>query len=253
MWWPAVCNCAGMPEGPSIYILKEELEPFAGKKVLAVAGTVAAFDVSILKNKTVQFKTWGKHFLICFPKFTVRVHLLLFGSYRINDRKPAKPRLHLKFANGEVNFYACAITLLEDDPDAIYDWSADIMNASWSDKKALEKLKAIPDTLLCDAILDQQLFAGAGNIFKNEVPWRIRVHPGSKVGNLPLVKKKQLVKEMVNYAFDFLKWKRAFVLKKNWQVHTKKECPRCKIPLVKTYMGKTKRRTFYCENCQKKY
>lgn len=242
-----------MPEGPSIYILKEALKLFEGKKVLAVAGTVTAFELSVLKNKTVHFKTWGKHLLICFPKFTIRVHLLLFGSYLINERKKAKPRLHLKFSNGEVNFYACAITMLEDDLAKVYDWSADLMNKSWSDQKAIEKLKAIPDTLLCDAILDQQLFAGAGNIFKNEVPFRIRVHPGSKVGKLPSAKRKQLVKEMVNYAFDFLKWKRAGVLKKHWQVHAKKECPRCELPLVKTYMGKTKRRTFYCENCQKKY
>jgi endonuclease VIII len=242
-----------MPEGPSIVILKEMLAPFEGKKVLNVAGSTKAFDLEPLKNKTVSFKTWGKHFLICFPKFTVRIHFLLFGSYLVNDRKETKPRLHLKFSKGEVNFYACSVQLIEQPLDELYDFTSDIMNESWSDKKALEKLKAIPDTLVCDAILDQHIFSGAGNIFKNEVLFRIRVHPGSKVGDLPDKKKKELVKEVVNYAFDFLKWKKAFVLKKHWEAHTKKECPRCKIPLQKAYMGKTKRRTFFCENCQKKY
>jgi endonuclease-8 len=242
-----------MPEGPSIVILKEMLAPFEGKKVLDVAGSTKAFDLEPLKNKTVSFKSWGKHFLICFPKFTVRIHFLLFGSYLVNDRKETKPRLHLKFSKGEVNFYACSVQLIEQPLDELYDFTSDIMNESWSDKKALEKLKAIPDTLVCDAILDQHIFSGAGNIFKNEVLFRIRVHPGSKVGDLPDKKKKELVKEVVNYAFDFLKWKKAFVLKKHWEAHTKKECPRCKIPLQKAYMGKTKRRTFFCENCQKKY
>ncbi|QEC45592.1 endonuclease [Pseudobacter ginsenosidimutans] len=242
-----------MPEGPSIVILKESLDPYKGKKVLAVAGSSKAFDLQILKNKTVTFKTWGKHFLICFPKFTVRIHFLLFGSYLINERKTAKPRLTLQFSKGEVNFYACSVQLIEKPLDEVYDWSADVMNKSWSDQKALDKLKEVPDMLVCDAILDQHIFSGAGNIFKNEVLFRIRVHPASKTGHLPAKKRKELVQEVVKYAFDFLKWKKEYVLKKHWQVHTKKECPRCRIPLHKAHLGKTKRRTFFCENCQKEY
>ena len=38
-----------------------------------------------------------------------------------------------------------------------------------------------------DALLDQDVFAGAGNIIKNEVLHRIRVHPESPVGRLPQV------------------------------------------------------------------
>lgn len=242
-----------MPEGPSIVILKEALAPFEGRKVLAVAGSTRTIDLAQLKNKTVTFKTWGKHFLICFPKFTIRIHFLLFGSYLINERKKATPRLQLHFTNGEVNFYACSIKMIEAPLDEVYDWSSDVMNKAWSDKKALDKLKDVPDMLVCDAALNQDIFAGAGNIFKNEVLFRIKVHPASEVGNLPLRKRKELVKEMVVYAFDFLEWKKAFVLKKHWQAHTKKTCPRCNIPLIKEYMGKTNRRTFYCENCQKKY
>lgn len=242
-----------MPEGPSIVILKEELASFKGKKITAVAGSINTFNLQELKNRIPTFKTWGKHFLICFPKFTVRVHFLLFGSYLINERKKAKPKLHLEFAKGEVNFYAGSVKRIDEPLDEVYDWSADIMNKSWDSQKAIEKLKAIPDTQLCDAILDQEIFAGAGNIFKNEVPFRIKVHPASKVGKLPPAKLKALVREMVNYAFDFLKWKKAGVLKKNWKVHTKTECPRCDIPLKKVYMGKGKRRTYFCDNCQVKY
>ncbi|MGE7774568.1 endonuclease [Chitinophaga sp. NPDC101104] len=242
-----------MPEGPSIVILKEALAPFSGKKVLAVAGTEKSFDLQLLKNKTAHFRTWGKHFLICFPKFTVRVHFLLFGSYLINDRKKAKPRLHLRFRNGEVNFYAGSVQLLTSPLDEIYDWSADLLNDAWDPRHASQKLKDMPRALLCDALLDQNIFAGAGNIFKNEVPWRIRVHPGSRVGALPARKRSELVKAMHDFAFDFLSWKKAGVLKQHWNVHTKTECPRCNIPLEKSYMGKGKRRTYYCNNCQKKY
>ena len=60
-------------------------------------------------------------------------------------------------------------------------------------------------------------------------------------------------KRIRNYSFDFLKWKKDYVLKKHWLAHTKKTCKRCNIPLIKKYCGKTKRRTFFCENCQVKY
>ncbi len=56
--------------------------------------------------------------------------------------------------------------MIEQPLDELYDWSADVMNKSWSEKKALDKLKAMPDTLVCDAILDQHIFSGAGNIFQ---------------------------------------------------------------------------------------
>ena len=48
-------------------------------------------------------------------------------------------------------------------------------------------LKLQPDTLVCDALLDQDLFAGVGNIIKNEVLFRTRVHPESTIGDLPPV------------------------------------------------------------------
>ena len=107
------------------------------------------------------------------------------------------------------------------------------MNDGWSTAKAKRKLKLAPKMLVCDALLDQQIFAGVGNIIKNEVLFRIYVHPKSQVGNLPTKQLNLLIKEARNYSFDFLEWKKKYVLKKHWLAHTKKTCPRCKIPLVK--------------------
>jgi endonuclease-8 len=59
-----------------------------------------------------------------------------------------------------------------------------------------------------------------------------------------------MVKETRKYAFDFLEWKKENTLKKHWLAHTKKICPRCEIPFHKAYLGNTKRRSYFCENCQ---
>ncbi|HTI11119.1 MAG TPA: DNA-formamidopyrimidine glycosylase family protein [Puia sp.] len=244
-----------MPEGPSIVILKEQVQLFKGKKILSAAGNTTLIDKALLVNqKVLDFKSWGKHFLICLPKLTLRIHFMLFGSYSINEQTKPNPRLHLHFAKGDLYFYACSVRVLTVDLDTLYDWSADVMNENWDAAQARKKLKALPDTLAADALLDQNIFSGVGNIIKNEVLFRIRVHPESKIGKLPPRKLTELIKEARRYSFDFLEWKKAFELKRHWLAHTKKTCPRCHIPLIKVqHLGKAKRRAFYCTNCQQLY
>jgi endonuclease-8 len=127
------------------------------------------------------------------------------------------------------------------------------MNDNWDAEKAKLKLSQQPQMLACDALLDQRIFAGVGNIIKNEVLFRIKVHPESEVGALPAEQLQQLVLQARIYSFDFLEWKKNYVLKNHWLAHTKKTCPRCNIPLIKKYAGKTKRRTFFCTHCQVLY
>jgi endonuclease-8 len=242
-----------MPEGPSIVILKEEVQSFIGKEIIKVEGN-SKLDIQRLSGqKIIYFKSWGKHFLICFKKFTVKIHFMLFGSYKINDQKDRVPRLRLIFDEGEINFYACSVKILEEDLDELYDWTSDVMNDLWNPKAAKEKLKEVPDMLVCDALLNQKIFAGVGNIIKNEVLFRTRIHPESKIGNLPPKKINELIKEARNYSFDFLEWKKQYVLRKHWLAHTKKICPRCELPFVKKHLGKTNRRSFFCNNCQVLY
>lgn len=242
-----------MPEGPSIVIAKENMAAFIGHKVIAASGN-AKIDLSLLENqKLLDIKTWGKHLLLCFEGFTIRVHFLLFGIYRINETKEAKLRLGLAFNNGEINFYTAAVKVLEGDIDSHYDWSADVMQEQWDEKAALEKLGHKPDMMICDALLEQDIFSGVGNIIKNEVLYRVHVHPKSRIGDIPDVKRKEITAQARQYSFDFLKWKNEGTLKKHWLAHTKKICKRCDLPMHKEYTGTKKRRSFFCTNCQEFY
>ncbi len=71
-----------------------------------------------------------------------------------------------------------------------------------ADRAARHKLRAMPDTLVCDALLDQNVFAGVGNIIKNEVLFRIGVHPLSTIGGLPVAKLQAMVREARVCSFD---------------------------------------------------
>ena len=244
-----------MPEGPSIVILREAAAKFAGRRVLRVSGNTKQ-DIDRLRNKTLKaVRSWGKHFLLEFNGFSVRIHFLLFGSYRIDEDKGRPARLSLGFSQGEaLNFYACSVKFLEGDLDDHYDWTADVMADDWDATAARLKLRTRPDALVADALLDQDLFAGVGNIIKNEVLHRIRVHPESRAGALPARKLAELVKQARDYSFDFYRWKKAFVLRKHYQVHTKSTCPRDGTKLsYRKHLGQAKRRAFWCEVCQRRY
>ena len=242
-----------MPEGPSLVILGEEVARFQRKKILKATGN-SRFDMTRLTGRSPTFRTWGKHFLIEVPGFAVRVHFLMFGSYTIDERKDREPRLRLNFRTGEINFYSCAIKPLEAPVDEIYDWRTDVMSDDWDPAIARRKLRAMPDTLVCDVLLDQNVFAGVGNIIKNEVLFRIRVHPQSEVGALPARKLAELVRQAREYSFDFYEWKKAFVLKRHYQVHTRTTCPRDGTRLTyRQHLGRAQRRAFFCETCQRRY
>lgn len=241
-----------MPEGPSIIILKELAAGFEGQTIASAEGSATIDKASLAGQTIVAIRSWGKQFLIELPTLAVRIHLRLFGSYRIDERKDdATPSLRLCFTCGrELNFYTCSIKIVEGRLEDTYDWRTDVMSERWDPGLVLKKLRAMPDALVCDALLDQTVFSGVGNIIKNEVLFRIRVHPLSAVGALPPAKLRELVKEARVYAFQFLEWKKAFVLKQHWLAHTKSVCPRCHIPFHHAKLGVTRRRSFYCERCQ---
>jgi endonuclease-8 len=244
-----------MPEGPSLVILKEQSRRFVGQHIVHAEGNTWAIDKARLAGQPIlSLRTWGKQFLIELPELVVRVHFLLFGTYRVDERRDRPPRLSLAMEDGgELNFYACSVKELEGDLDQLYDWSADVMSDQWDAARARKKLRAAPDLLACDALLDQDIFSGVGNIIKNEVLFRIRVHPLSTVGDLPPAKLRALVEQARVYSFDFLEWKKQYVLKQHWLAHTRSICPRCNIPFKKAKLGRSNRRSFYCERCQKRY
>lgn len=246
-----------MPEGPSIVILKELASAFAGKRVLRATGSSRTIDPTRMQGRTVErLESWGKHFLMVFDGFSLRVHFMLFGSYAIDEQRPGRAaRLHMEFARGrQLNFYACSLQYLEADPAEIYDFSADVMADAWNPRAALRKLRATPDALVCDALLEQDVFSGVGNIIKNEVLFRIGVDPRSQVGALPAAKLRDMVKQAREYSFDFYRWKKAYELRKHYQVHTKTICPRDGTRLsYQQHLGVKQRRAFWCDTCQKRY
>jgi endonuclease VIII len=238
-------------EGPSLVIATEEFAPYFGKKPSKITGTAKLPFTDSRKQKLLRVASWGKHFLLVFERTTLRIHFLMFGSYRINNpRENRIPKLTLKFGKDEIHFYSCAIRVLEQPIEEIYDWTIDIMSPKWSARKALKHIQAKPKEMVCDVLMDQNIFAGLGNIIKNEVLFRVRLHPKARVGDLSLDMQKALVRDARAYSLLFYKWKKINQLKRHWQIFRKKTCPRCLTPVIKEPTGKGQRLSHYCESCQ---
>ncbi|MCD1117804.1 Fpg/Nei family DNA glycosylase [Chryseobacterium turcicum] len=150
-------------------------------------------------------------------------------------------------------FYTCSVKIVDESFLKKINWKADVMSDVWNPEKTENILKTTPKTMICDALMNQDIFSGVGNIIKNEALFRVGIHPESLIGNLPSKKLKEIISEARNYSFDFKKWKKANVLSKHFQIYHQKNCPKCGAEVVKKDTGKSKRTSFFCEKDQKMY
>jgi endonuclease-8 len=249
-------------EGPSLYLAARQLKPFKGKTVLAVSGNTKIEKERMLEQKVKGIFAWGKHLVIQFDEFALRTHFLLFGAFEatVEDvtltgdyRRAYTPRLQLDFENGTIKLFNCSVKFLETaNAKADYDFTVDIMSPKWDPGKAFDSTFSRPSAEIADVLLDQNIFAGVGNIIKNEVLWRTHIHPETKVRNIPAPGLQDLIAETRKFSLLFYKWRKVFMLRKHLDIYQKSICPRCGGKVNRQKTGKRKRISHFCPACQKK-
>lgn len=249
-------------EGPSLYLAAEQLAPFIGSSILEVQGNTKIGKERLLGKVVLDIFSWGKHLVIQFDDFAIRVHFLLFGSFEatINDikvtgdypKKKINPRLLLSFNQGEIILYSCSIKYLENARARdLYDFSTDIMSSAWDPKKAFLALQQHPKEQIGDVLLDQTIFSGVGNIIKNEVLFMVKQKPTTLVKKMTDTVLRKIVKNTQQFSYQFYEWRKQFVLKKHYKIYRKSVCPRCDHKVTKGKTGKKERMSFFCPICQK--
>jgi endonuclease-8 len=237
-------------EGPELVNLKEKLNQFIGLPVKKISG-YAPVDLSKV-HSIKKILTWGKHLIIVYDACTIRVHFMLFGTYSIDAPKPNRnPTLKMVFESGETDFYTCQVKLLEKPLKEIYDWRVDLMDDKWDGAYVLKLLEDKPEEMICDVLLDQDIFAGLGNIMKNEVLYLQKIHPETLVKNIPVPGRKKLIAEARDYAFKFYEWRKDHILDKNLKVYHQKKVPGTGEKVEKAKTGRTKRFTYFAPDVQR--
>lgn len=249
-------------EGPSLYLAASQLKPFKGRTVLSVSGNTKIDKERMLKKEVKNIFSWGKHLVIQFDEFALRTHFLLFGAFEasVGDstltgdyRRAYTPRLQLDFENGNIKLFNCSVKYLETrNARADYDFTIDIMSPKWDPDKAFESLYARPGAEIADVLLDQNMFAGVGNIIKNEVLWRVRIHPETEVEDIAPSEARELIAETRKFSLLFYKWRKVFSLRKHLDIYQKSICPRCGAKVKREKTGKRKRISHFCPVCQRR-
>lgn len=132
----------------------------------------------------------------------------------------------------------------------------DPLRADWNPSKALRLLLRNKNRKIGDALLDQSIIAGIGNILRNEILFRARLHPDLKVGAIPISKLRELTDIAYKLSRTFYEYRLANKrIKPLLLVYGRsgKPCIVCGTRIRMYYQKPNNRRTYYCPKCQKYY
>jgi len=247
-------------EGPSLSLAAEQLQPFVGRYAHRVGGN-SRVGIDRLRRKRIrEIFAWGKHLVFQFDRFALRIHFMLWGTFAAtvrgasvtgDYRRSGPPRLVLEFRNGEITIWSASLRFLETaDARSAYDFTADILSDTWNPRAALRKMRRHPDAQIGDVLLDQGIFAGVGNIIKNEVLFRTGYSPFAKVSSLSPASMRRIVADARVFSFRFLELRREFALRKNLEIYGRSICSRCGGKVNRRHHGVRNRRSFFCVACQ---
>jgi endonuclease VIII len=203
----------------------------------------------------------GKHLLLRFSEdLVLHSHLGMKGVwhiYALRDRWRKPARNAWIALSGEraaaVNFNGTKMRVVRErelarDP-RLARLGRDILSPGLDSEQAAASLRrAGPDVELGDAMLDQTLLAGIGNIFKSEGCWAARIDPWRKLGDLSdpeLASAAGAARDLMLAAV------RSGRQPKRVYRRSRLPCPRCRTPIRSRPQGDSARVTYWCTRCQR--
>ena len=268
-----------MPELPEVETVRRTLKNFIiGKKIQAIqvhydkiiTGDTDNF-VTTLTGQTIRdIDRVGKYLIFILDRDAFISHLRMEGKYNIvNATKPLSKHEHLSFVfsdGSELRYqdtrkfgrlervnkdsYRHDLPLCKLGPEP---WDADPKAIYAKIHKSSLPIKTL--------LLDQTIITGIGNIYANEICFRMKIDPrtpGTRVSKKRVVELITISTEILEQAiaqggttihsFDANGITGLFQVQ--LQVHTQKICPVCNGAITKEMVRG--RGTYYCQACQKK-
>ena len=188
-----------MPEGDTIHKIADRLAPRLVGKVLERVTTQGLARAAAGRTVT-SVAAHGKHLVIELDDGTyLRAHLGMYGRFRAYGRaegdaalarmSPGRATLAIATADG-VYIWVGARTV-EISPRrapmhgrAIASLGPDVLAGDFDPAAAAARAAAQPARAIGDALLDQRIAAGIGNVYKSEVLFLRGVDPRARVGAL---------------------------------------------------------------------
>lgn len=250
-----------MTEGPTARSRAIQIkEKFLGEELidLSVKSKRTYIDpIRLIGRRLEDASTYGKNIILNFSPYGIRIHLMMYGSIRF-ERELSKPesrvRLLLDFKSGRIVVYNAPIIEIDEikkiEERLSKEQGIDPFR-NWDEKKLFTLLSMNKDRMIGEILLDQRIFAGVGNILRNEILFRSGIRPDRRIKDIPEDRIKLLIKMTKRLSEDFLDSKiKGRGIKQLLMVYNSKYCKRCGGRLEFYRDEITGRKTFFCPNCQ---
>lgn len=259
-----------MPEGDTVYITCRRLQQaLAGREVTRFDLRVPALALADLAGACVeQVLPRGKHVLIRFSTGqTLHSHLRMDGGWRVGPAG-ARPRgrdfeIRALVGNSEwlaagFRLHDLALVATANESEVVGHLGPDLLAPDFDRAEVLRRFAERPTITIGEALLDQRLAAGVGNVYKSEIMFLNKVNPFATVAEVPDVG------ALIDYAARLLRgnlgsynrsttgWHQAG--QQYWVYgRADKACRRCGTAIKQDDQGpqaRNERITFYCPSCQ---
>lgn len=180
-----------MPEGDTVFRAATKLrEALAGKTLTRCDIRVPRYATVDLRGQVVdEVLSRGKHLFIRVGEASIHSHLKMDGSWVIGSFRGAPHRIRIALGTADSVAYGVDLGILEVlerrlDQEVVTHLGPDLLGPDWDPQLAKANLIADPDRELADALLDQRVMAGVGNVYANELCFVLGRAPDAAVGTL---------------------------------------------------------------------
>jgi endonuclease VIII len=191
-----------MPEGDTIFRTARNIgRALVGKPVIGFRSTFPWLmrfnDDTPIAGQTVEnVEARGKWLLVHFSGGGILAsHLLMNGRWHIyrQGERWQLPRFHMRIVIENAQYQAVGFrvpvarmhTAQSLDRDVrVARTENDLLSAEFDAAAALNRIMAQPGQAIADALLDQSMLAGVGNVFKSEICFVCGLHPYRAVATL---------------------------------------------------------------------
>jgi endonuclease-8 len=242
-----------VPEGDSLHRAARRLQPLVGQRLEVespnprgrVTGVAGRVDGRVLES----VEAVGKNLLLRFEGgIVVRSHLRMTGRWRLEPRgreRRGLPWLVLRGAEWEGVLWDGPVLTLE--ARNVARLGQDVLGEAFDLDAAVRRLRAGGDRTLGEALQDQRLVAGIGNMWMAEALWTIRVSPWVRVGEAS----DETLRDAVAAARELMRESVA-TGRPGRRVYRRagRPCRRCGAIVRSRGQGDANRTAYWCPGCQ---
>jgi len=259
-----------VPEGDTVYITSQRLHAaLAGRPVTRFDLRTPALALADLTGATVtDVVPRGKHILIRFSTGqSLHSHLRLDGSWQVGPAasRPRGRDFEIRALVGNAEWLAAGFRLhdlkllaTDAEHEVVGHLGPDLVTPDFDRAEALRRFTAQPSRPIGEALLDQRLAAGIGNVYKSEVLFLNRVSPFLPVADVPDLgaviddAARLLRGNLRDYSRTTTGWRQPG---QQYWVYGRagKGCRRCGTVVRQCEQGEdpaTERTTYFCPSCQ---